>query len=75
MLARLPERLSREDSLELADLYALDWDSFQLAIELLREWRIDRYYAHRTDLFGQTTKRETRETHDAHERVVVETAE
>ncbi len=45
LLARLPETLAREDRLALRDLYALDWESFQLAIELLRDWRIDRYFA------------------------------
>lgn len=52
VLARLPAALSREDRLELGDLYALDWESFELAIELLRDWRIDRYYANRPDLFS-----------------------
>lgn len=62
VLARLPEALSREGSLELSDLYALDWESFELAIELLRDWRIDRYYANRTDLFPKPAER--RETED-----------
>ena len=58
VLARLPETLSREGRLDLADLYALDWESFELAIELLRDWRIDRYYAHRTDLFAKPAGRD-----------------
>ena len=51
ILARLPETLFREETLALSDLYALDWESFELAIELLRDWRLDRYYAAREDLF------------------------
>jgi negative regulator of replication initiation len=47
--------------LQLSDLYDLDWESFQLAIELLRDWRIDRYYADQTDLFGEGSKRKKRE--------------
>lgn len=50
LLARLPAALSKEESLPLADLYSLDWESFELAIELLRDWRIDRYYADWADM-------------------------
>jgi hypothetical protein len=56
VLSRLPATLSREESLVLSDLYALDWESFELAIDLLRDWRIDRYYADRTDLFTEPSK-------------------
>jgi hypothetical protein len=56
VLSRLPATLSREESLVLSDLYALDWESFELAIDLLRDWRIDRYYADRTDLFTVPSK-------------------
>lgn len=52
VLERLPETVSKEDTLALRDLYALDWESFELALELLRDWRIDRYYADRIDLVG-----------------------
>lgn len=50
LLSRLPVTLSREGTLALSDLYDLDWESFELAIELLRDWRIDRYYAGQLDL-------------------------
>ncbi len=50
VLARLPARLSKEKELPLRELYELDWESFELAIELLRDWRIDRYYAEQADL-------------------------
>lgn len=56
VLSRLPATLSKEESLVLSDLYALDWESFELAIDLLRDWRIDRYYAERTDLFTVPSK-------------------
>jgi hypothetical protein len=52
LLARLPATLFREGNLELRDLYTLDWESFQLAIELLRDWRIDRYYADSANLLA-----------------------
>ena len=60
VLSRLPATLSREESLALSELYALDWESFELAIDLLRDWRIDRYYAERTDLFTVPAKQAAR---------------
>ncbi len=60
VLSRLPATLSKEESLVLSDLYALDWESFELAIDLLRDWRIDRYYADRTDLFTAPSKQAER---------------
>jgi hypothetical protein len=32
-------------------LYELDLEAFELAIELMRDWRLDRYYAARLRLF------------------------
>lgn len=49
VLARLPATLRKEETLSLSHLYLLDWKSFELAIELMRDWRIDRYYAERLD--------------------------
>jgi ATP-dependent protease HslVU (ClpYQ) peptidase subunit len=51
ILARLAAALAEESSFPLADLYQLDYDEFQLAIELLKDWRLDRYYAARIRLF------------------------
>jgi hypothetical protein len=60
VLSRLPATLSKEESLALSELYALDWESFELAIDLMRDWRIDRYYADRTDLFVAASKQPER---------------
>lgn len=49
-LTRISKRLRKEEPLLLSELYSLDWDGFQLAIGLLRDWRIDRHYADRIDL-------------------------
>ena len=38
-------------SFELVTLYDLDYDGFQLALDILREWRLDRYYAGKAKLF------------------------
>jgi hypothetical protein len=51
ILARLAAALAEERAFPLADLYRLNYDEFQLAIELLQDWRLDRYYAARIRLF------------------------
>ena len=43
-LAGMVRALESDKKFKLADLYELDYDSFNLAIEILREWRLDRYY-------------------------------
>ena len=50
-LARLAAALAEEGMFDLGALYQLDHQSFTLAIELLRDWRLDRYYAARIRLF------------------------
>jgi hypothetical protein len=51
ILARLVLALESERSFELVTLYDLDYKSFQLAIDILKEWRLDRYYASKSKLF------------------------
>lgn len=51
ILARLTEAVAEESAFPLGDLYALDREAFDLAIELLQDWRLDRYYAARIKLF------------------------
>jgi hypothetical protein len=51
ILARLSAALAEEGEFSLAELYRLDYDAFNLAIELFQDWRLDRYYAARTNLF------------------------
>lgn len=50
-LARLVAALAEEKSYPLSELYAMDYETFELALELLRDWRLDRYYAARLKLF------------------------
>ncbi len=40
-----------DSSFKLAGLYELDLKSFELAMAILHEWRIDRYYAKKAKLF------------------------
>jgi hypothetical protein len=51
ILGRLTAALAEEGQFSLADLYKLDYDAFNLAIDLLKDWRLDRYYAARIRLF------------------------
>jgi hypothetical protein len=51
ILGALAAALGEEQSFPLSDLYKLDFDSFELALALLEDWRLDRYYAARLKLF------------------------
>lgn len=51
ILAQLTEAIAEESEFPLRDLYALDGEAFELAIELMKDWRLDRYYAARIKLF------------------------
>jgi hypothetical protein len=43
-LASLVVALETEGSFDLSRLYTADLATFELALDILREWRIDRYY-------------------------------
>jgi hypothetical protein len=44
-LNRLLDALRQEKEFPLSGLYEIEYDAFELAMEALRDWRIDRYYA------------------------------
>jgi hypothetical protein len=50
-LARLVLALESEVDFPISDLYRLDFDRFNLALKILDEWRLDRYYAGKARLF------------------------
>lgn len=50
-LAQLVLALESESAFNISSLYALDIGSFQMAIAILEEWRLDRYYAGKAKLF------------------------
>jgi len=50
-LARLVLALQNESSFELSALYDLAFDTFNIALRILDEWRVDRYYAKKLKLF------------------------
>lgn len=51
IFSRLTESLIKEKDFSLKDLYVLDDVNFQLAIDILKEWRLDRYYMGRAKVF------------------------
>jgi hypothetical protein len=51
VLAKLALALANERDFALSDLYRLPFEEFELAIEVMRDWRLDRYYASRIQLF------------------------
>ena len=44
-LASLVLALENDDPFTLADMYELDHKHFEIALAILSEWRMDRYYA------------------------------
>ena len=51
ILARLVLALETEVNFAVSDLYKLSRDQFDLALKILQEWRLDRYYAGKARLF------------------------
>lgn len=51
ILARLVLALEAEASFAITEIYKLDMEQFQLALKILQEWRLDRYYAGKARLF------------------------
>ena len=49
-LSSLVVALESEQPFALQDLYLLDYDDFELALEVLKEWRLDRYYSSKVRL-------------------------
>jgi hypothetical protein len=55
-LAELVLSLETEASFNLTDIYTLDYKRFELALEILAEWRLDRYYAKKLRLIDASTQ-------------------
>ncbi len=51
ILANLVLSLETEGTFKLNDLYSLSSEHFDLAIDVLRDWRLDRYYMSKAKLF------------------------
>jgi ATP-dependent protease HslVU (ClpYQ) peptidase subunit len=50
VLAGLAAALADDQPFPLGQLYELELEAFDLAIDLMRDWRLDRYYAARLKL-------------------------
>lgn len=65
ILSRLVVALESETPFPISELYQLDYDDFALALEVLTEWRLDRYYMSKVRLLdlsvqlGEMRKEET----------------
>ena len=44
VFSKLILALESEAMFNLADLYQLDFDDFSLAMDIMKDWRLDRYY-------------------------------
>jgi hypothetical protein len=53
-LAGLVRALESEDKFEFGELYKLGYEQFNLGIDVLKEWRLDRYYMGRAKLHEQS---------------------
>lgn len=61
-LSALVVALETDKPYVLGDLYRLDYDDFGLALELMAEWRLDRYYASKVRLIDVSVQVEDRST-------------
>ena len=51
IMAQLVLALETEVNFAISDLYKLNRNHFDLALNILQEWRLDRYYAGKARLF------------------------
>ena len=56
MLSQLILALESDVEFSISNIYQLDLDRFDLALEILREWRLDRYFAGKAKLFDTATQ-------------------
>lgn len=50
VLSELVVALESESPMAITNLYKLGYDEFKLALEILEEWRLDRYYTSKVRL-------------------------
>ena len=56
ILAALVLALESESHFQLSDLYKMDYKRFEIALDILAEWRIDRYYASKLRLIDASVQ-------------------
>ncbi|MEX1166300.1 MAG: hypothetical protein WEK74_05435 [Hydrogenophaga sp.] len=52
VLSQLILALESESPYNLTALYQLDYDDFLLAMDIIKDWRLDRYYSTKAVLLG-----------------------
>ena len=67
VLAQLTLALDRGEAFDLVRLYGLSWEAFELAMGLLREWRIDQYFARDAGLLDGVKKAAQRAANSVHD--------
>ena len=58
VFSKLILALESESMFNLADLYQLDFDDFSLAMDIMKDWRLDRYYTTKAVLLDLSTQLE-----------------
>lgn len=58
-LSSLVLALENDTPFDLGSLYQLDFDDFELALALLKEWRLDRYYSSKAKLIQASSQAQT----------------
>jgi hypothetical protein len=49
-LSKLVVSLETDQAISLKEIYDLEYNAFELAMDVIRDWRIDRYYASKVKL-------------------------
>lgn len=52
ILSALVVALETNASYQLGNLYELDYDNYELAIDIIKDWRLDRHYASKVKLLS-----------------------
>jgi hypothetical protein len=71
VLSRLVLALESDTPFNLSEIYQLDYDDFLLAVDVIKDWRLDRYYTTKAVLLDLSMQIEQ---HAAREKPAVETS-
>ena len=63
VFSKLILALESESLFNLAALYQLDFDDFSLAMDIMKDWRLDRYYTTKAVLLDLSMQLEQQSTH------------
>ena len=63
VLARLVLALESDAEFSLSSIYTLDLKAFDLAIDIMKEWRLDRYYAGKVKLLDVSLQAKSMSAH------------